>query len=179
MINLLSQDYKKSIHRELKVRAISYWVILFSVVFIFLSVVSFPAFFLQKTRKDIAEKQNTEIIGETVDGSPEFLLSQISEINSSVSGLLSKLAPSGINVDMFKIVLAPDTISIKIEQIYLEERDGSSFIKVSGIASSREALLEYSSALKSQKLCEDFSAPVSSLAKSEDIDFIIDCQVKL
>jgi hypothetical protein len=178
MINLLSSYYKRSIRRELRIRAVSSWLILCSVILVFLSIVSFPAYFLQKTKKDLIEKENTITTEDTESLSAEALLSDVSEINTKVSEMIMILSPSGVYPDMVKVALHPDTNNIKISEIYLGKNDNKLFIKISGVADSREALLQYSTSLKQGDLCEDFSAPVSSLYKSEEIDFIIDCNIK-
>lgn len=178
MINLLSSDYKRSIRRELRIRAVSSWLMLCSLILVFLSIVSFPAYFLQKTKKDLVEKENIIMTEDTESLSAELLLSEVSEINTSVSEMITKLTPSGVYPDMFNVALSPDTGDIKISEIYLGKSEKKLFIKIFGVSDSREALLEYSSSLKEGGLCEDFSAPVSSLYKSEEIDFIIECNIK-
>lgn len=178
MINLLSSDYKRSIRRELRIRAVSSWLILCSVILIFLSIVSFPAYFLQKIKKDLVEKENSMITQDTKSLSAEALLADVSEINTKVADMITSLSPSGVYPDMAKVALDADTVNIKISEIYLGKNDNKLFIKILGVSDSREALLEYSTSLKEGGLCEDFSAPVSSLYKSEEIDFIIECNIK-
>lgn len=178
MINLLPKDYKGAIHKEMKIRAVSSWFILVSVVFIFLSIISFPAFFLQKTQKDIIQKQNENIILKQGINSPEELLADINQINSFVSTTLLKMENNGLTPEDFKIALDKDTELIKIKQIYLDTQETGALLQITGIASSREALLDYSTSLKTSGVCENFPTPVSSLTKNQDIDFSIDCKIK-
>ena len=162
----------------MKIRALSSWFILVSVVFVFLSILSFPTFFLQKTQKEIIQNQNISNLIKGEDSSPEELLADISEINNSISLTLSSLETTGISADLFKVALSRDTEFTKIKQIYIDNQETEVLLQIVGVASSREALLDYSTSLKNSGVCENFPTPVSSLTKSEDIDFSIDCKIK-
>ena len=162
----------------MKLRALSSWFILISVIFVFLSIISFPTFFLQKTQKDIIQKQNINNITDNKGISPEELLADIGEINNLVSSTLSDLESKGVPVDTFKVALSRDTQLTKIKQIYIDSQETEILLQIVGVAVSREALLDYSTSLKTSGVCENFPTPVSSLTKSEDIDFSIDCRIK-
>lgn len=177
MINLLPKDYKEAIHKEMKIRAVSSWFFLVSIVFIFLSIISFPTFFLQKTQKDIIQKQNSNINTNTGESSPEELLADINEINNLVSDTLLKLELIGVSADTFKVALSRDSDLTKIKQIYLENQETDILLQIVGVATTREALLDYSTSLKTSGVCQNFPTPVSSLTKSQDIDFSIDCRI--
>lgn len=178
MINLLPKDYKNAIHKEMKLRALSSWFILIAVVFIFLSIISFPTFFLQKTQKEIIQKQNINNLLDGEGSSPEELLADINTINNSISSALLILESKGIPIDTFKVALSRDTELTKIKQIYIDSQETEIILQIVGVAVSREALLDYSTSLKTSGVCENFPTPVSSLTKSEDIDFSIDCRIK-
>jgi len=171
MFNLLPEPYKKKMRREYIIRLCVVALCFSFGIFLIASVFLLPSYFLSSIKeRELMSRLSNEKASLPSDATvrPETVVQKTNadlallKNNGSVSfvGLVSK-------------VLARKPVGIKIEGLTISQNTPTHQISISGTARLREDLVTFKKSLEDEPLFVKVELPVSSLAKSSDINFTV------
>lgn len=165
MTNLLPKEKKRVIRREYNLRLISIALIMFSVVVLIGSVLLVPSYFVTYLKSTSGKDQIGVIEGivasQEKDDTSKILVETRQKLNMISSEKRSNL------VEVIEIILSEKTSVIKIKSFVSSE----GLVGVSGIADTRDDLVEFVERLERATLFTNVNLPVSDLAASRNIEF--------
>ncbi len=178
--NLLTDERKKKYSKDLRSRffsALSRSVFLVSV---FSIVMLFPAYILARSKTEEYKAKPYE--ESSVDIADASVLERPEDIKSKLS--FFRLLEGNINFNS----LVESVVSSKNDRVSItgfsydieSRREGFSgvILSVSGIATNRQALIDFQKKLESTKKFEKVELPVSSLARESNLPFTIYLLIK-
>lgn len=171
MFTFLPRTYKVEVEREYRKRLLTVgWGLFFALMFsaAALSLPSYVIMLVKKTNAESAFEGSGSPAPETVD-----FESQVKDIQAKAT-LLSTTFENKPLVSILELVSARVAQpGISITGISLKRGGAEGDISLSGVASTRDALVNFSKALAGEPAFKNVSLPISSLAKSRDIPFSI------
>jgi len=168
MDNLLPLEQKKQIKKEYRLRALSVFLMLLAVLEIVGSVLLMPSYFFARTKDQIVRAEYETI--EPISPEDEKLFVRLKKLQSRIATLVPQ---EQIDFQQaFSIFLTHLSPSIKISAFTVEPRDPNTYtLIIRGTAVTREALLDFSNAVKAEPSVMKFDIPVSNYAQERDIQF--------
>lgn len=172
MFDFLPSDFKIKARRIYRGRLLLLYVCVGCLIFLISFFLLLPSQMLALAKKKSLEgelsalKQSLSIKGNNtvenfVDVSKEKM--SVIERTESVKLFTDSLAE-------FFLYYTP---GISLHSLIFERTEKQNIIRVSGIAKTRDSLLDFSKSLKSNHRFESVDLPVSNLARNKDIDFSI------
>jgi len=171
MINLIPSVVKKVIIRDYRVRVLSVFFFILSVVSIVIGFLFLPVYVLVSTQVNVYAKSAADAALEVADyASSTKILANANQMSQQIIQLRS--------ADSFaatiKLIEANLGAGIKIELIELSRTAGDiAPIRVNGMADTRQNLSQFRDRLLALPEIEDVVLPLSNLAKDKDIQFTI------
>lgn len=178
-INILPISEKKIVYREYVMRLFTTLFNLTALVVIFSVFLLFPSYFLSKSEESMLEakledfnKQNPELINSNMD-------KIIGDINSKLDTLSKKESSYKVSENVLNNILSIRTEGITFSQILFNKKAAdSSILEIHGIATSRDALRNFKTALDNNPSFSSVELPVSNFLEKADLNFIISITMK-
>ncbi len=171
MINLIPPSAKKQVRKEYWVRVFSVWMMLVASSFVIVAFLHMPTYVLIKSQLAVFANEFTE-------ASVQNEAFKEAEATVVQSNQIATLLASDEKVTLFTTLievletLAGSKVTIN-SFIFQRDNNTISPITISGQAYSRQSLVAFSEAIKTNKLFESAEIPLSNLAKDRDIPFTI------
>ncbi len=176
MINLLPQKAKKRIIREYYTRAISVWFLIFSAVVAIVSFLFLPVYILVSSQVEAFSKS----ISEASEKVREYdFSSQALTKATKDAQLIYEMEASQKITDLLSILSNFQNENLLVRE-YDFKRNGKNIevVRLSGLAKTRQALVDFSEKLKKLDFVEVVDLPVSNLAKDRDLEFSLNLKLK-
>ena len=176
MINLIPPLAKKKLTREYWLRVVSVWFFTFSTALLLGIVLMIPVYVLlniQISALSSSAATASQKIATLKDVSNELDLA-----NQQARALINGLRYNQMS-DYTEIFRKLESNEIQLSQIYIDRsKDGVSPVRVSGTATSRQALATFRDKLLAESRVENVDLPISNLAKDKDIQFSLTVTMK-
>jgi len=176
MINLLPPKAKKRVVKEYYVRAVSVWLMIFSVAVVVVSLLFLPVYILISSQAKAFSKSSSEVSEKVKEydissqaltkANKEAQLIYEMEIGKKMTELLSVLK-----------VLQNDNLTIE-EYDFKRKGKNIETIKLTGKAKTRQVLVDFSEKLKKLEFVENVDLPVNNLVKDQDLEFSLILKLK-
>lgn len=169
-INLLPENEKKYVRKLYRKRrlVISLWFVI--IAFAAATVMLIPLYLLSENIQVIAEQQVTRLTQDQ-EVTPEEVEQRVFELNRKVRSLTeqehTRLFPLFNDLSQ----TASQDVRIRAMQ-YIVSEEGTR-IQMSGVANTREALLQLRRDLEQKEYSQGVELPISNFAERQDIDFSI------
>lgn len=174
MRNLLSQQDKKILNREYKLR-----ITAVSVAFIFFttliaSALLAPSYIISDYRQN-AMRTRSEIIKKSIASRERSASNSILNETKAKLKSLEKDAERASLVETFETIANRKIEGIKIKGLFYERKagEGGGEITITGRSSKREPLLRFRKDLENEEIFSSAILPISNLAPDSDIEFSI------
>ena len=177
MFTFLPNGYKEEIMREYRKRVVVVFLslcIILATLSLALVMPTFLSLYFERaeTFVDQAEAERMQDASENTS-----IIANISRLDARLSAI-EKISAERTIISFFERVMvqAGNGISINSLTVMRDEKNGT--IRVEGIASTRESLVNFSRSLQGEPSFASVDLPVSSLAKNRDIPFSIGIGLK-
>ena len=182
MSNLLPQEYKKKIVRLYRKRFLS--ILFFTLaVFFFVGVgLLIPSLLLSTGNESTLQKQKELLSLRETTAIARSHSASISAINQKLNVFSTKVPESPIIQGFIKPILSVKGEQVQIQNFNFELTSNSTTsarITVSGVAQSRETLLEFTDRIKLLKGIHTVDLPMMSFIKNANVTFTISAGEKL
>ena len=171
MLTFLLNEYREKMLREYRLRLSSLYLAFLGVICLIGAALALPQYALLWSQKNAALVQK-EAAQKATEGNTGATSAEVKQIKSKLWTI-----KENENVEpMLKVLerlLSKKIPGISITSVALTRTAETGDIKVSGVASTREALVAFSKNLQSEPRYSNAELPVSSLAKNKDISFSI------
>lgn len=171
MMNLIPPQGKRSARREYLLRTVSVCAMILGVVILLLAIAHMPTYVLvdaqtdalESTARKESERGEAVKVLEAEVGRTELIIKQLKRTKDlpreiDIVAEIRQHASNGIRLTAFTV----DVSGQKTDQI-----------QVSGVASTREMLAGFKTALESSPLFEKAEIPISSLVRDTDLPFTV------
>lgn len=179
MINLLPDNNKKAIHAEYKLRLHIVWLTFIVIVLGGSIILLVPSYFLSLYKSKAAEFRVITKPSEAQAADRVALEAKMRDTKLTIRALGGAKATTKPSSSITLITKnKPTTISIT-EIIYSVTEENKSVTTVRGLAKTRQALLDFTTALRKETGVEKVDLPVSNFAKDTNIPFSFEVTAKL
>lgn len=173
MRNLLSQQDKKKVIKEYKFRIITTSLVFVFFAMLIASVLLLPSYIISNYREGITRVQ-ANIIQKSIEVREKNVSNIILNDVKTKLKLLTVEEGSTPLAEVFEEIINQKTRGVSIGGFfYRKTTDGNGEILVTGIAVSRESLLQFRRNLENKNIFTSVILPVSNLASDTDIEFSI------
>ena len=178
MFNLLPENLKKQITKEYKLRL--FIVAMFSLIIVQASflVFLFPSWLVSNYKEKDFSSRNDEV-------NKSLSALDISSTTAFIKSLNARLVVINDGLEYPRLVPVVDTIlskktpSIKIGAVYYTSNSATTgTLTVSGVSSTREALVSFADKIKEVEYLKKVDLPISNLAKDKNIEFSINMNIE-
>ncbi|MFC1721075.1 hypothetical protein ACFLY0_02195 [Patescibacteria group bacterium] len=172
MINLLPLQEKNNVNIEYRARLITV-ALFFVFALIILSMVLRISLYIALSAKErVAQEHLATIIS---NDESEFPIDFLEDANKKLSILQADDIQSVLHEDVFRAIVE-ERAEILITSISYQKSNEDQTVRVSGVSSSREELLDFVKALE-RKGFSDVDVPVSSFVKVRDLEFSLNIKI--
>lgn len=177
MINLIPPQGQKTLKREYLLRVGAVYAFLLSAVFVSVTVLLLPTYVLVSTQLNTS--QNESLKANSFENQFQIAEAEIKKANDIIVQLRGGPTDTmGISKFIETIrKIAPKEITFNTFQTKQDKTAPMSF-QVQGIASSRNALAEFKSALEHLPEIASAEIPIADLARDQDLPFVISITLK-
>lgn len=173
MINLLPHSTLKRARREYYIRLVSLALLSLAVVCFSSAAFLVPSYLSARIERSATLERHVLLTQKTASDTSALSASLL-----TTTDLLSAARrPNLDGMALLAQVLSGKGSRIQLTRIAFDTRDVARF-SVSGIAQSREALLQFRDALRSRPEFTAVELPISNLAKATDIEFSMAITIK-
>lgn len=173
MRNLLSQQYKKKILTEYKLRISIVIVVFMFFTILIASGLLLPSYIVSDYRYNIAQ-MNAKIIKNSIEKRGQDEPISVLVDTQEKLELLTESKDETILSDVFEKIINKRSTGTKIQGlVYNIKNNGIGEIVIAGTADNRESLLRFKKDLEKESAFSEVVLPVSDLASDADIDFSI------
>ena len=173
MRNLLSHQDKKKVSREYKFRIITVSLLFTFFAMLIASALLIPSYIISDYREGITRVQS-DIIQKSIEVREKNVSNVILNDVKTKLRLLEVKEGGTFLADVFEEIIGQKTDGVSIGKFfYRQTTDGNDEILVTGIAVSRESLLQFRRNLENRNIFTSVILPVSNLASDTDIEFSI------
>ena len=171
MFNVLPDILKKEIRTSYKLRRL--FVVLSAVLFLQISFLIFilPSWINVFFKEKDVISQTNNLSKSTLSQNAETASAIIASTNIKLKLINTELQYPAI-MPLIRSIISNKTANIHIYQFnYSVTSTTSAAVTLSGMAASRESLINYENAINNSSLFSNVDLPISNLAKNKDIDF--------
>ena len=174
MLYLLPKKQKKDIKTEYNSRVIYTFLFLLSFVFLLWAISLIPSFAYIQIEKKVLKPKEDIVAQLPLLENGESFIEYTKEINKKID-LLSK--SEYVVSDLIKEIVERQTRAVRLSLIEFMSKDGVHYVKVGGIANTRESLVEFSNLLEESEYFVSVDVPFSSFTQSSNIPFAVDVKL--
>lgn len=171
MFYFLPEEYKKAAVAEYRQRLTIVGLGLALAFMAIGCVLALPTYAVLQTRKESAVMERDAFV-HNLKEDPEKLRAEIGSINTKIAMVKDTTSTLPVTAILERL-LAQRGNGILITNISVKRGGGTGSLSLSGIASSRDALVSFSKRLQGVPSFKDVNLPVNSLARNKDIPFSI------
>ena len=173
MRNLLSQQDKKTLSREYKLRMTIASMILIFFTMLIAAALLLPSYIVSDYKQKTTHT-HSEIIKKSIEAREKSVSNTILNDTKTKLQLLSLDIVKKSLKEGFETIVDKKTEGVKIRELFYEKKsEDSGEILILGEASGREELLQFRRNLEKEEIFLSVVLPVSNLASDTDIDFSI------
>jgi len=173
MLNFLPQNNKKKVVREYLYRFSSLFFLFLFFVLIILFSFFVPSYFFVTYKNAAVSDQLALSILESKNKKVD-ITATISDTNGLIRILSSEDTSLTVRSEILKKLLNDKQKQISLTSLnFLNNDDGSMNVEISGIAETREDLINFEKNLKNDSSFSNIDSPVSDLLKSINADFSV------
>lgn len=178
MINLLPLASRNRVQQIYRLRWVGVAAILFSGVVASALVFLIPPYVLTISREDdaLSRKNDVELLLEKKKGG------EATDVVSDLNDTLDALEAFEKTPDVMPVlasVLSARRVGVEVSSVSVELIDGKSGVIITGVASTRETLLQFSQELKRLPTLTSVTLPVSDLGKASNSTFTISALISV
>jgi Tfp pilus assembly protein PilN len=175
MFTFLTAEHKQKVHGIYKTHllVVFLWGILVLMSLLVLLLV--PSFLIARAKHKVAETDFARVSQATGSGSPQEVEQIVSRAQERIAVSHQYLSVPYLTETLLGVVKYK-TPEIKINSLSLERSSG--IINIAGVAQDRTALLDFVKKLKGDTQFEVVDFPISSLVKSQKVDFSLILHIK-
>jgi len=177
MLYLLTEEQKKKVLREYRMRLSVVAVIALSFVGVIAIVSIVPSKVLVSSHEQILELQKKNIEG-TSAGNVDELSKKIADISNTAS-FLQPLGQSFSATDILSHLEKEAGDATSINQFQISHFDENASVQISGISKNRDSLIKFVNTLKQDPLFSGATLPYGSLAKQDNLSFTLNLLINL
>ncbi len=177
MLYLLTQEQKKKILREYRMRLGVVALVSLSAVGVIGLVSILPSKVIVSARENILSLQKTNVEGQSTTNVDE-LSKKIANI-SNIASFLAPLSQSVSAVDLFSRLEGEAGRDTIIKQFQINHFDENLSIQISGTSKNRETLVKFINTLKQDPALSGAIFPYNSLAKQDNLEFNLNLLIDL
>lgn len=171
MINLIPPAARKSVAREYWLRVISVWLFLFGTACLIVAVLCLPTYMLIHLQTMTLDEQLS--LASEKNATFEVSASALLQANVQAEILTQSASTTPFSVYLTTIETIAGT-AIILQDIALAETPQGGTMKLSGTATTRQALANFRDALETHPAFAAVNLPISSLIKDQDLLFAMD-----
>lgn len=175
MLYLLLDEQKKKVKREYVLRAVFIFLVLFSITLILWIISLLPAFARVQIERGVIRSQEDNIAQVALLQDGTSLEEYVRDINQKIS-LLSE--EEIIVSELINEIVSRQIRSIRLNAIEFISNTEENRIMLSGVANTRDSLVEFGNLLEEHEKFVSVDVPFSSFAESSDIPFTLTIQVE-
>lgn len=179
MANLLPQSFRDDVKTEYKLRLGSVGLTLLAVTLLSATVLLTPSFILTESR--LEQNQATldslsEVSAATATKESKDIITNTNRKLSVVNKENNQLSPT----DIVNLVTDTKPTGVSIRRISLQDPENKSeqSIELSGVARTRDSLLEFESRLQKQADVQQVDLPIETLAAKNNPEFFLTITIK-
>lgn len=170
MFYLLPESEKKIILVEYKLRRTIIMLLFLSATCTISAVFLLPSYIISSAKDDEVMEKVDAVTTSTILQEGNELNARLSQTNLKLEALRPSMA--GLSVDAVHLVLVHKKPGIQLTGFaYRKGEKETAQLSVSGMASTRDVLLEFVKELKAENAFSDVQLPVSNFAKDKNIEF--------
>lgn len=169
MFTFLPEEYKKIALREYRFRLITLYLGLAFAFFVVTIAFSIPLFAITNAQKESALVERSALI-KNLKEDPAVLEKEVVLLNQKIK-LIAETSDTQTLTSVIERVLVQKGPSIALTSLTLKRGGNAGTISISGIASSRDALVAFSKRLQGEPSFSKINLPVGALARNKDIPF--------
>lgn len=172
MITLLSEKDRARVQAEYRLRLFSVGALLFAGVFVAIAMALLPSYVAARLAGSAAGQEN-KLLGQTLDNSA--LASAGKSVRSAQMLLSAAALSAGIPrpSEVITTLAGVRQSGITITRVEFSSQGGSTQVRLSGIAATRDGLLQFRQALGGLPGVSSADLPIEDLAKASDIAYSI------
>lgn len=177
MFTFLSRAYRVEVEREYRKRLLAVSSGLLFVLSFLAAALALPPYFILSVKKSdavLALKAAALPSAESVG-----FESQVKDIQAKAQALKGSLDERSLITVFERVALRTAQGGITISGMSVKRGGAQATVSLTGMASTREALVSFSKGLEGEPSFKGVALPVSALAKSRDIAFTITLDAKL
>jgi hypothetical protein len=171
MYKLLPQQDIDKVSKEYKMRRISLMLALVCSVIVFMAVALSPSLIFAREKKKVALFTLASVDQLPASQGKQGLLTWVEKVKSQIASITPDSQPDE-PYENFQKIISKKISGISITSlIWNRQPTGVKNLRVSGVASSRQVLLDFVAKLQSSNDWSQADLPVSTIAKETDIPF--------
>lgn len=183
MFNLLPETEKEKVRKVYFMRKAIVSLVLLLIVLISGSIFLLPSYILVTYRNQDVERQIEITNNQSKEKTRPELSKRLSDINNKIAKVdinesefayydlvdrILRARPSGVLVD-----------SLSIQSITEKGNKKTLQVQITGVALTRDSLVQFGNILKADDVYKDVRLPVSSLASERNAEFVINFQIEI
>lgn len=186
VINILPAHEKKIIHKEYWIRFFTILLNLLVVASIVASLLLFPSYFLAQSKESLVESKLDAFNKENPDLSNSNIDNITNDINSKLEMLNNAAIPYEVSDNVLNNIINSRTDGITFSQILFDKKtikvsgldQKVSVLEIHGIATNRDTLRNFKTALDSNTSFSKVDLPISDFLEKIDLNFTITITMK-
>lgn len=179
MINLLPQEKKHKNIMLFRQNAVSVLFFTLTVAVLLSAISLLPVYFVSSVRESI-EQEKLVLFEQRPEVTESGVLAETIKSTNEKLEIFSETEVPTLMRNVISPLIAIEQEGITIEGFLLNQptKEGEGYTgEINGLASSREALLEFSSKIEATGNFSSVDVPISQYAKGKDIDYSITFQI--
>lgn len=167
MINILPESGRSIVKREYRIRLVAVFLFLLALLSLVTAVMLMPSYLFAEVEAEQAELEEARLVSAKVEGAKSDA-EVITAVNKQIVGLDAfMMAPRPSEA----LLVVLQSAGSGIEVVRVSYEGGTNSVSLSGKATSRDTLLQFSKALQKLPIVLAVDLPVSDLAKNTDVSF--------
>lgn len=173
MINLIPNEEKKKVFKDFYLRFVAVFFIMLGASLVFASAAILPAYFTSSIEESLISARLKTQQNEPISLPDQNTLAVIKDLKGKLALIEENKKNNFIfSQKVINEIILKKTPSIKITQIsYRNDPESGKSIDISGVASSREALLAFRRALEDDPSFSKVELPISNFVRESNIKF--------
>lgn len=177
MINLLPPNVKKHVRRLYHLRLLGIGFLLLGGVFVSALALLTPSYVLTLFREAAVLTEKSALEASFKEQKASVALEELKDLNYTLDQVDSFEKMSNV-VPIIQAVLGARRAGISIDAVSVERVSDKPGVIVTGEASTRETLLQFTQELKRLPMLTDVALPVANLAEAENSRFNISANLR-